>query len=436
MLLQSHPIVQSRLLFSQFDTKLFYSPIYLTSMKLAAVNLMLSLGLNRLIPVVGRFPHHSSTEAFRSLEKSNGYFPCGSSTFCITNRSTCEDNLVCKCLPGRSGPNCEPEDECKADVYPCAGGDNVRSFCVDMDPPESYKCLCHEGYDAVLPKVSDMTDPVPVEWRPIACTDKMITEDRNGSGPPAEAIAQATQAPIAPSPSPTVEGFCRSISDCIGNGFVCDGASNKCVCPTGFAKVGPNCQLENECAPGFANGCHKFATCFEEPAPYFYSCACDDGYSDLAPGIDKPGTNCFQDDECSSGTHDCGPDLTCLDRVPPLKWICVTPTPAPTNQPTGRPTAPRPLSAASAASGTAALSCSAVVLGPDAPGMVTCSACGTGKCVTYPDIAFSPPETVTCGEVQTRLANPNSIGLCQYVNDPTDAGSEAFKSACGCIDAS
>jgi hypothetical protein len=37
--------------------------------------------------------------------------------------------------------------------------------------------------------------------------------------------------------------------------------------------------------------------------------------------------------------------LTCVDRVPPMKWECVEPTPAPTLRPTPRPTVPQPICA-------------------------------------------------------------------------------------------
>lgn len=42
---------------------------------------------------------------------------------------------------------------------------------MDYDPPERYKCGCRSGYRAVLPVIVNVTDPVPVEWRPLVCVD-------------------------------------------------------------------------------------------------------------------------------------------------------------------------------------------------------------------------------------------------------------------------
>ena len=128
--------------------------------------------------------------------------------------------------------------------------------------------------EAVLPAQEDVTDPVPAAWRPLACIARKVVDVEPVT------LSPATMAPIATTPSPTIRGFCNNAVDCVGNNFACDSTTNKCVCPSGFAKVGPNCQLENECAAGFQNNCHRNAICKEEPAPFFYSCACSDGFAD------------------------------------------------------------------------------------------------------------------------------------------------------------
>lgn len=96
-------------------------------------------------------------------------------------------------------------------------------------------------------------------------------------------------------------------------------------------------------------------------------------------GIDKAGTECVQDNECVLRTHDCGTSLTCVDRVPPLKWECIEPTPAPTNQPTPRPTAPLPAAAATT-------TCTPLV--PDLNNPDACNLCGQGCGTTAPDIVL------------------------------------------------
>lgn len=261
--------------------------------------------------------------------KGNGYFACGDSLFCVTGKAICVDSSSCQCLAGRSGPRCEPYDECKVDT-PCP----TNAYCVDRFPPELYSCHCPEGFSSVLPEKATLTDPVPVDWRPIAC----IKNNSVIAAP--QPVDPVTEAPIVPTPSPLAFGACLDSTDCPGIGFVC--IASQCTCPVGTAKVGPNCQNENECQPNFPNNCHKYATCYDEAPPSFYSCQCQKGFRDKFPGVNKTGTVCEQENECLTGTHDCNADMTCLDRVPPLFWECIDPTPAPTNKPSPAPTPPLP----------------------------------------------------------------------------------------------
>lgn len=82
-----------------------------------------------------------------------------------------------ECPDGLTGTNCnENVDECQGLPYPCAGGIQKGSFCIDHSPPEMFECGCLDGYVAVLPDNSssstngDVKDSgVPVEWRPLEC---------------------------------------------------------------------------------------------------------------------------------------------------------------------------------------------------------------------------------------------------------------------------
>lgn len=296
---------------------------------------------------------------------------------------------------------CEPEDECKADTYPCAGGDKERTFCVDMAPPEAYKCSCLDAYDSILPDQADVRDPVPAAWRPIACLEKEMVVSSDTS-------TLTTKASVVPTPSPTSPGFCKAAADCAGNNYACDETTSQCMCPLGFAEVGANCQLENECAPGFSNDCHRFATCSEEPAPIFYSCRCSEGFSDKYPGLNKTGTVCQQENGCETGTHDCDISLTCVDRAPPQKWECIEPTPAPTNQPTPSPTAPRPVVPAKE-------KCTLTVAsGGDYPG---CDLCGFGRCTDNPDSVYDESLSHTCSWIEQMAALGNEgVLFCNAVS--------------------
>lgn len=268
----------------------------------------------------------------------NGYFPCGTTTHCVSNRATCENNSVCRCLDGYSGPTCQPEDEC-ATSSPCV--ENAR--CSDYLPPQKFKCSCVSGTTPVLPNAADVTDPVPAAWRPLSC----VKEEPEVATSPVSIPPVLTASPILPPPPPATltAGSCDSDADCDASNLLkCDTSTSKCVCPFGYVKVGGACQLENECQSGFPNVCHRNAICTNNPSTPGYSCACASGFVDVnLPAVDQTGTNCAQENECSTGTHNCPSTKTCVDRVPPQLFDCIEPTPAPTEMPTPLPTEPVPL---------------------------------------------------------------------------------------------
>lgn len=261
------------------------------------------------------------------------------------------------CPDGFGGISCkENVDECKRLPYPCAGGTKLGSFCVDHDPPQKFKCGCQQGYDEVLPELTEVKDPVPVAWRPLKCLPKDVcvdfvchedatcmvsssntavcicNDDLIGDGM-ANCSASAKIDPTKPPASKQQSRVCTFDSDCIKqNNSVC--SDGVCKCKAGFYKSngGGHCINENECADGYPNYCHKHAICTDTKGSY--TCACRDGYQDLNPR-DLPGTTCSQINEClNPAMNVCDADTqVCVDLPPPSKWECVERTPAPTPAP-------------------------------------------------------------------------------------------------------
>lgn len=268
------------------------------------------------------------------------------------------------CADGFKGISCkENVDECSGELYPCAGGTELGSYCVDYDPPRKFKCGCRLDYDAILPKSIDVKDPVPIEWRPLKCLPKDVCvavvchEDATcivSSANTAvcickdnlvgDGIADCSPAiKTLPTKAPIQQArLCTLDSDCVklSNSVCKDGV---CTCEAGFYKSNGKgrCMNENECADGFPNYCHKHADCTDTIGSY--TCACRDGYQDSNPR-DLPGTACSQINECLNSTlNDCDEETqVCLDLPPPAKWECVQRTPAPTPKPIKVATCPYP----------------------------------------------------------------------------------------------
>ena len=285
--------------------------------------------------VMANAPRSSSLRSGERL-LSSGFYLCGGNldnliVFCVTNRTTCEINITsgdpfCRCIDGYGGDQCQEDvDEC-VESYPCAGGDKNTSFCVNHFPPEKYKCGCRDGYDAVLP--SEITDPVPVSWRPLKCLPNPA---------PTNPTPKPTPEPTrTPTPSPNA---CTSDSEC---GIRLDNAEcvgGSCVCKKGFFRTPGlgKCENENECQDDGRNDCHRYATCVDTEGSYL--CICNDGFHDFNSTL-PPGRDCAQTNECLDPTqNDCEVAThVCLDRRPPKKWECVERTPSPTPAPTPRPT--------------------------------------------------------------------------------------------------
>jgi hypothetical protein len=205
-----------------------------------------------------------------------------------------------QCPDGFGGNNCNQNiDECRRSPYPCTGGVGTGSFCVDFSPPEKFKCGCRTGYNALLPDALDVTDHVPVDWRPLKCIPKDVCVDVvchedatcniSSSNTPicicndnlvGDGITSCSPPPRKP-PSPQEQSrSCKVDSDCskLPNS---DCVESVCKCKNGFylSSGKGQCINENECADGFPNRCHRDAICTDTEGSY--TCACKDGYQEL-----------------------------------------------------------------------------------------------------------------------------------------------------------
>jgi hypothetical protein len=98
--------------------------------------------------------------------------------------------------------------------------------------------------------------------------------------PAPNTVAQRTKPPTTQSKLGT---NCNVDSDCdkVENSVCVDGV---CKCTSGFyqSNTKGNCKrIENECAEGYPNDCHKNSICKDTEGSY--TCTCKDGYSDLDP---------------------------------------------------------------------------------------------------------------------------------------------------------
>jgi len=190
----------------------------------------------------------------------------------------------CVCNDGYKWGNaqCLDIDECYNSDHGCS--DN--SLCANTDG--SYECTCVDGYEATT-----VVGGTGLAKGSVGCADIDECIDDNNND-------------------------CNEHADCINTP-----GSYSCECRDGFHGTGFDsswgCFNINECDVGRTD-CDPNAQCIdivgEKGISGLYRCECNLGYH-------GPGETCFDDDECSLGTHTC--DLTksyCVNVEMPNRFLC------------------------------------------------------------------------------------------------------------------
>jgi len=203
------------------------------------------------------------------------------------NPSTCHEQATCQNLvigPGQplthsctcnvyhtgDGVNCEDVDECAVPSDNC----HDDATCINKDVAVdgvAFDCACNNGYHG----------------DGVTCTDNDECTD------------------------PLYSNNCHEKADCFN-----DPGTFHCTCQTGYNGAGTTCTDINECGVSSDNSCDDtHGVCNNNDGSF--TCSCRPGYTiaqsgdPLGDGSD--GTICFDEDECSFGTHNCDVDATCTN---------------------------------------------------------------------------------------------------------------------------
>lgn len=128
-----------------------------------------------------------------------------------------------------------------------------------------------------------------------------------------------------------------------------------------------------------------------------WECACNLGWTTAAG--EEEGKVCIDEDECTTGTHNCVPVTEmCINRVPPARFQCYPATPAPTSAPTPAPTIQQ-------CSLEIAVNC---LVPSDTGELVACNTIGTCQDCAPSKMCFTYTEDIAC----STTTNPTALVSC------------------------
>ena len=240
----------------------------------------------------------------------------------------------CECKEGyadtnNDGTSCDEIDECQdVNMYVCqefSGCVNLP-FTLNTGPGQTggigYRCDCNDGYrETVIADVGnvctdidecDASDPQH-DCEPNAiCVNEESTYSclckagTTGVGTNADLCTDVDECS-----DPTLND-CDANADCTNGDFTTGTDKFTCACKDGYTGSGKQCFNENECNDGTHNCCTEVGCqCNDEDGTF--SCECIDGFE--GDGLEA-GTKCTNIVECQTGDHDCDTDnhAYCIDK--------------------------------------------------------------------------------------------------------------------------
>ena len=216
--------------------------------------------------------------------------------------ATCNQNFACECHEGYSGNgiSCENIDECSD---PTVDMNDCDSNAECTDTIGSYKCTCKTGFTG---------DGKTCEQIDFCENDALNNCDTNAD---CKSLINSYECTCK-------DGF-------VGSGFVgdctlsqcspachehakCDPTANTCTCADNTSGNGYECFDDNECSDG-THTCHSRASCYNLPSTY--ACICHAGFR-------GDGENCDDIDECAEGIHNCPGNSSCQNILGNYHCTC------------------------------------------------------------------------------------------------------------------
>lgn len=275
---------------------------------------------------------------------------CSDPHSCPFNISTCQNtngSFTCTCVSGYTGgrDGCENINEC------VTGGHNCHSNANCTDSTGSFECRCQVGYqgNGTVCTDDDECSPSSMCHQYANCANSIGSfscQCRSGfSG----------------------NGFdsCVDVNEC-EMFFPCSTAANcsnspgsySCVCNPGYTGTGEECTDVEECLLGLHSCNAQTEACMNTPGSF--TCDCREGFERNSsgvcvdrdecncvemqfcptgprtnctntfgsficaciPGYQREFNNCFDEDECTTGTHDCSTSSMCNNTEGSFTCTC------------------------------------------------------------------------------------------------------------------